>query len=385
MTGSFFWLSLFVFAAVAAAAVWASLGIRQVRMLAELPHALPERPAPKVSIVVSALNEAGTIEPALRSLMALDYPRLEIIAVNDRSGDDTGAIMDRLARDHADLRVIHIPGLPAGWLGKNHALHIGAQAATGEYLLFTDADVVFAPSALRQAVHYCEQERLDHLVVLPEFVSRQHLLASIMLSAFSGLVMRQPLWKVRTAPRLYVGAGAFNMVRAQAYRQAGGHEALKLEVVDDIMLGRRLKEHGFRQDVLLGVRSVMLEWYPSPRALMHGLEKNSFAMTDYKLGGIVAITAVVILTRCWPIAGLFLTSGPAWWLNAGAIAAGVLLHAGLLRISRWSRHCLWWWPVSGLVLLFIVWRAVLLTLRRGGIDWRGTHYSLDELRRAHRP
>lgn len=379
-----FWVSLVPFVVMVAALVRVRLGMRKVATLSSMPATLPAQP-PKVSIVFSALNEAATIEPALRSLMALDYPQLEIIAINDRSVDETGAILDRLARDHPALRVIHIPGLPAGWLGKTHALHVGSQAATGHYLLFTDADVVFEPSALNRAVHYCERERLDHLVVFAELLAKERLLRSLLLTFFSSALLKHPFWKVRTSPGVYLGMGAFNMVRAEAYRAAGGHEALKLEVVDDLMLGRRMKQHGFRQDVLLGVRSVMLAWYGSTGELARGLEKNSYAMIDYRVWPLLAGTLAVVLVRCWPIAGLFLTSGAAWWLNAGAIAAGLLLHAELLRLTRWSRRCLWWWPASALVMLFILWRAVLLTIRRGGIDWRGTLYALEELKRGRAP
>ena len=122
---------------------------------------------PTLSIVVPACNEEDTIERGMNSLLALDYPHLEIIAVNDRSTDRTGAILDRLALSDPRLRVLHVETLPAGWLGKNHAMHSGSQAAKGKWLLFTDADVVFAPDALRRTVAFAERECLDHLVLSP--------------------------------------------------------------------------------------------------------------------------------------------------------------------------------------------------------------------------
>lgn len=272
-----YWVSAAVLLLLLRQLVALHFGLRRLRQLADVEApADPELPA--LSVIVGALDEAATIEPALRSLLAVDYPRLEVIAIDDRSTDGTGAILDRLAREDRRLRVIHVRELPAGWLGKVHALHVGARAATGEWLLFTDADVHFAPGALRRAVGHCRQERLDHLSVLPELHVRQSLLAALLLLAQGLFYATLPPWKLATSPRVYVGLGAFNLVRSDAYRRAGGHEALRLEVLDDLMLGKRLKTFGgARQGLLLGQGAVSLEWYPDAHAFMRGLEKNSFA------------------------------------------------------------------------------------------------------------
>ena len=122
---------------------------------------------PTLSVLVPACNEASTLERAMQSLLAMDYPRLEIIAVNDRSTDGTGELLERLAAANPRLRVRHVTALPSGWLGKNHALHIASQEATGDWLLFTDADVVYTPDALLRAVSYARRVGADHLVVSP--------------------------------------------------------------------------------------------------------------------------------------------------------------------------------------------------------------------------
>ncbi|NIP78703.1 MAG: glycosyltransferase, partial [Gemmatimonadetes bacterium] len=108
---------------------------------------LPPGPGPRVTVVVAARDEAGHIAPTVHSLLAQDYPDLEVVAVDDRSTDGTGRILDRLAARQPRLRVLHIDTLPPDWLGKNHALHRGAELASGELLLFTDADVVMRPDA----------------------------------------------------------------------------------------------------------------------------------------------------------------------------------------------------------------------------------------------
>jgi glycosyltransferase involved in cell wall biosynthesis len=375
------WLSLGVFAVVFYSFVTLHFGLKRVRQLSEIGDEIPPD-APTVSIIFSALNEAASIEPALRSLLALDYPRLELIAIDDRSTDDTGAILDRLALEDARLRVIHVTELPAGWLGKNHALQRGAEAASGDYLLFTDADVMFEPRALRRAVSYCEEHRLDHLVVMAEFLTDDPLLASLLLNFLSFGFAMHPMWKLRTSTDVYIGMGAFNMVRAASYRQTGGHEPLRLEVVDDIMLGKQMKDHGLRQDGLLGLKTVSLVWYRNAGELMRGLEKNSFAMVDYSMARLVGATVAVALARYWPLAGLFVTSGPAWWLNLGSVVANLLIHVDLIRLTQFSRRCFWWWLFTPAIMMAIIWRGVILTRRRGGVNWRGTVYPLEDLKRA---
>ena len=375
-------LSLWVCVTTVALLLWLWQGLRRVERLGRLPADLPGEP-PKVSVIVSALNEQDTIEPALRSLLALDYPRLEVIALNDRSTDATGAILDRIAADDARLHVIHIAQLPEGWLGKNHALHVGAQCATGDFLLFTDADVVFERRALRQAVAHCVRHDLDHLGVMPEFTCRSTFLAALLAGTTLFLYAMHPLWRVRHSRRAFFGTGAFNMVRTTAYRSAGGHEPLRLEVIDDIMLGRMMNDRGFRQDALIGTASVMVEWYADAGALMRGLEKNSFANFHYSVPRAAAMVSMMLVGRYWPLLGLVVTRGPAWWFNLVAALADIALNLLVIRTTRWPLRSLLWWPVSSAFMAFVLVRGVVLTLRRGGVDWRGTLYALDDLKRAH--
>lgn len=379
-----FWLSLVIFAATVSSLVSMTFGVRRVRQLADIPP-LAGATAPRVSIVVSALDEEATIEPGLRSLLALDYPDLEVVAIDDRSTDGTGAILDRLAATDPRLRVLHIRELPAGWLGKNNALQQGAGMATGEYLLFTDADVLFEPQALRRAVNHCQQERLDHLVVMPEFTASTPLLAALLITVWWFMFRMHAPWKVRRSKYTYIGMGAFNLVRAASYRQAGGHIPLRMEVIDDVRLGQVMKAHGFVQDALFGGASVVVEWYPDVRALVRGLEKNSFASVHYSLPLLVVLSLAMLVGHCWPLIGLFVTSGRVWWMNAGSVAAIALLNVVLWRTTRYPAHCLWWWPLTPLMMLGVMWRGVVLTLAQGGVRWRGTFYPLAELKRGRRP
>ena len=211
---------------------------------------------PRVSIVVPARNEAEHIEAALLSLLQLDYPDYEVIAVDDRSDDATGVIMDRLFtrwRDrgeasHHRLTVLHVGELPQGWLGKVHAMWKAAQQATGEWLLFTDADVVFRADALNRSMAYATRERADHVVLFPTMVMQS--MGERMMMAFfqSQFVFAHRPWKVADPKsRDSIGVGAFNLVRRSFYEKVGTYAALRMAVLDDMLLGDLMKQDGFRQ------------------------------------------------------------------------------------------------------------------------------------------
>ncbi|MBC5763889.1 glycosyltransferase [Ramlibacter albus] len=371
-----------IFIATVLVLAWGVWGLSRVRRVSQLPDMLPAG-APKVSVIVAALNEEATIEPAMRSLLALDYPNLEIVAVNDRSTDGTGAILDRMAGQDPRLRVLHIAQLPPGWLGKNHALHAAAAVASGDILLFTDADVVYERSALRRTVAYFAANELDHLTLFPDMHAQSGAAGAMVLGAAMFLLLRHPIWLLRRSKRVYFGAGAFNMVRASAYRAWGGHEPLKLEVLDDLMLGRLVKRLGLRQDALVSPGSVKVEWYADAPAMVKGLEKNGFANMDYSLAHVVASSALILFVRYFPYVGLVTTSGRTWWFCLGAIVGDLVAHAHALRLTSLHARCLLWVPLNPALMVYTMLRSTYITLRSGGITWRGTFYPLDELRRAH--
>jgi glycosyltransferase involved in cell wall biosynthesis len=358
-------------------------GNRSIRFLKDLPPLAG--PLPRVSILIPARNEERNLEEALRSVLALDYDNLEIDVVDDRSTDRTGEILDRMARMDPRLRVVHVRELPPGWLGKNHALWLGAEKATGEFLLFTDADVVLAPSALRRAVGAMVADRLDHLTASPE-IARPSALFEMFIGAFALFfaLFTRP-WKAKDpqSPH-HVGIGAFNLVRASAYRAAGGHQAIAMRPDDDLKLGKLLKKNGFRPEFVFGQGALRVEWYASVRELIQGLMKNAFSGVDYRVSVVVVATVAQLAAWVWPFLALVLTSGlvsgPTRWLNLASVLVLLGLcwiNAPLAGVRRWHGVG---FPLATLLFLYIVWRAMLLTLWNGGIDWRGTHYSLAELK-----
>jgi cellulose synthase/poly-beta-1,6-N-acetylglucosamine synthase-like glycosyltransferase len=358
----------------------AGAGMRKVRVLRQIPPISPDR-APTVTVVVAARNEEEKIAPALRSLLAQDYPQLTVLVVNDRSTDGTGRILAELAEVSPGLRVLQLDSLPAGWLGKNHALQRGAEEARGEWLLFTDADVVMEPTVVARAMEYALREGVDHLTIAPKLV-----MPGAVLQAFGGMfavffARAAKPWKARDPKsRSHVGIGAFNLVRASAYRSAGGHRAIAMRPDDDLKLGKLLKRAGHRQDLVIGGDMVSVEWYSTVPEAVRGLEKNAFAGFDYSVATVVAACLLSLAIDVWPFAALFLTAGPTRWLNGISAALAVLTYAGSTRASGTRPVYALAYPLSTLLVLFIVVRSCALAIRNGGVHWRDTFYSLEQLR-----
>jgi hypothetical protein len=340
-------------------------------------------PLPRLSVVVPARNEEGTVEEAMRTLLAADYPDVEVVAVDDRSTDATGAILERLAAAHPRLRVTHVRELPPGWLGKNHALHLGAGLASGEYILFTDADVHFEPSTLRRAVRAAARRRLDHLVLLPEVVV-QGFWETLFVTYFGTAFLFAFLpWKVADPrSKAYVGVGAFNLVRVEAYRRAGGHAALPMDVVDDVKLGKRLREGGARQECGFSDGLVRVRWAVGLKGMIEGLTKNMFASLGFRIAPTLSAIFTTLLMVVWPSLGLLAGPWGARLLCAGALAA-MAWTVGVIRpVPRGSALYGLAFPLAGLIMAYIFLRSAVRTYRQGGVIWRGTLYPLADLRKG---
>ncbi len=332
---------------------------------------------PKLSIIVSARDEETAIRQTLMSLLALDYPNFEVLAVNDRSRDTTGAIMDELQLNFPRLKVIHITDLPDGWLGKNHAMHSAAQQASGDYLLFTDGDVVFAPTALTYAMQEVITRNWDHLALLPRFLPGSYAENSVL--RFMGLLFimkTHPFLIANPDSRSFAGVGAFNLIRRTCYDRIGGFAQLRLEVVDDIALGREVKHHRFRSQLLFAEHLLQVRWQQQVSGLIHGIEKNSFATLNYSVLNLLAVSALLKLVIVFPyLATLFLpTSVIFGYVSALLIMHALLAYMGYKAKVGWHISCALLF--SATVTLWALWRSAWLTISQGGIYWRDTFYPL---------
>ena len=370
------------------AIVWAGSTILTVRFLRgsrladRAGEALDPRLWPMVSVVVPARDEARGVEEALRSLANLDYPALEVIAVDDRSTDGTGAIIDRVAAGDPRVRSLHIAELPEGWLGKCHAMQAGARLAEGELLLFTDGDVVFTPDTLRLAVRYLLARRLDHLALLPGLVPGGYWEDAV--KSYFGMlfIVGVRAWAAGSASKnVYVGIGAFNLLRRTAYETIGGHETLRLEVTDDLMLGKRVKQAGFRQEALIASDHLRLRWQEGVGGFIRGLEKNGFAALGFSLPFLLLLTALVFLFYAVPYLGVLVFRDARVFGYAFSV---LLMHGTYGYFASFQRNG---WllapalPCAAFLYLFALWRSAVVTLRQGGVRWRDTFYPLEVLKR----
>lgn len=375
-----FWLAAFSAALMLGTFVEVAVGGSRLRQLRDVPPA-GEGEMPAVSIVIAARNEARGIEPALRSVLSQRGEGIEVIVVDDRSDDGTGAILDRMAAENPGLRVVHVTELPAGWLGKNHALWLGAGTARGELLLFTDADVVLAPDTAARAAGYLVREGIDHLTLAPRVIMPGSLLQAFGVTFGIFFLLFTRPWKARDPrSKQHVGIGAFNLVRADSYRRMGTHQAIAMRPDDDVKLGKLVKKNGFASDLVVGAEHVSVEWYHSLAEVVRGLRKNGFAGVDYRLSVVLFATVSMLVFFIGPFVAVWVTEGWTRVLYAIAVGLMLMMYAGAAREQRAPVWHALLFPVACVLFLVVLWNATIYALWNRGIEWRGTHYPLDELR-----
>jgi cellulose synthase/poly-beta-1,6-N-acetylglucosamine synthase-like glycosyltransferase len=341
---------------------------------------------PRVSIIVPARNEEETIEPALTQLLALEYNNYEVIAVNDRSTDRTGEIMNRLAASsaaHGRLKVMHITELAPGWLGKTHAMWTASRQATGDWLLFTDADVLFKPDALRRAVVYAEAEPADHAVVFPRMIMKQPG-EKMMIAFFQTLfVFGHRPWKVSDPETAdHMGVGAFNLIRRRVYEAVGTYERLRLEVLDDMKLGKVVKNAGYAQRNVFGGDLISIRWATGALGVVRNLAKNSFAIMSYQWLRTLASCVALVFLNLLPFLGIFLAHGWARLPYGLALACIFLIYFGMSQKSAVPAYYFFLHPISTTLFGYTLLSSMIVTLWQKGVVWRGTFYPLEELRRG---
>ena len=352
------------------------------RMPALQKASLPEeRDLPKVSVIFAARNEEARVREAASSFLAQNYPDFEIIAVNDRSDDRTPSLLESIPDKR--LRILTIKLLPEGWLGKTHALHEGYKVSSGEWVLFTDADVIMEPGTLRAAVQAVRENTLAHLTLFPGLIIREYVEAVFVNYFALAFNARYRPWAAKRRGSLaYAGIGAFNFVRRDAYEKIGTHKALALEVADDMILGRMLKRAGFRQMAMYGRDFIRVQWVVGFKGVMSSLHKNGFRGLNYSVLNLIGATIALLMVDVFWFLALIFGTGE---VRAYGAAAGILCFLVYLagqKHSRYSIATFFLHPVAGLFFVFILWRSALYALMNGGVSWRGTFYKLEDLKKG---
>jgi cellulose synthase/poly-beta-1,6-N-acetylglucosamine synthase-like glycosyltransferase len=335
-------------------------------------------------VILAARDEERSVNESVVSMLAQDYSgMLEVIAVDDRSTDHTGEILDELAARHqGKLRVLSVESLPEGWMGKPHALYIGAAEATGEWLLFTDADVVFSPDISDRAICYAIDNGLDHLTLPPEISCKGILLRSFVAAFTLVFEMTQRPWRAgEPRAREHVGIGAFNLIRKDAYKEIGTHRAIRMRPDDDMKLGKLVKGHGFRQGVAYGAGLISVEWHQTLPDAVRGLSKSMFSGLDYRIDATALGVLMLLLTNVLPVFGLLSrnTTGTLCRLN---LISTFLVYA--YRARHFGNDTPWWYavlhPIGICIFIYAMLRSASTTLLYGGIEWRETRYPLKALK-----
>jgi glycosyltransferase involved in cell wall biosynthesis len=364
----------------------AALGIPRIADIAKPEWNRQPAVKPRVSIIVPARDEEADIEQGLTRLLALDYDNYEVIVVDDRSTDRTGEIVDCIAASpaaHGCLRVVHVAELPPSWLGKPHAMWTAGLQATGEWLLFTDADVLFKPDVLRRALSYAETEQADHVVVFPRMIMKRPG-EKMMIAFFQTLFTfgHRP-WRVADPDTDdHMGVGAFNMVRRTAYDAVGTYKALRMEVLDDMKLGKVIKNARLRQRNVFGEDLISIRWAKGAMGVVDNLTKNFFAVLSFQWWRTIASAFGLFFLNLWPFLGLWLAHG--WGRLPYGIALGsmFLIYLGMSFRSSIPAYYFVLHPVSTLMFEYTLLRSMFLTLWNDGVTWRGTKYPLEELRKG---
>lgn len=367
---------------------WLVMAIRTARGIAQLPRLervapVADADCPSVSILLSARDEAVKMPQALPTLLAQDYPDYEVVAVDDRSGDATAQILDDFARRHSNLKVVHLKELPRGWLGKPHGLYTAWQHARGDWLVFTDADVRFAPDLLRRALGVARQRSWDH-VTLTGLVEARGFWEKVVVSFFAfGFLLYTEPWNVSNPrSKKYFGVGSFQLVRRSAYEAAGTHQRLAMEVVDDVKLGKIVKQAGARSGVALPGERVRVRWQEGLSNVIRGTTKNFFAAAAFSLPMVAAQVLAILAVNILPFLALVVFSGLPRLLAAASVGIILLMHARTAHDLHVSPLYALTHPLGAAIFAYMILRSTVVTLWRGGVVWRDTFYSIDDLKKG---
>ncbi len=338
-----------------------------------------------VSVLIPARNEARNIRRCLQSLLAQDYPLIEIWVLDDGSTDATADIVAEVMQQDARVQLIRGQPLPQGWMGKNFACHQLAEVSRGDWLLFTDADTDHQPDALSWAIEAAEQNRADLVSLIPHTVT--HTLGERLLLPIIpfGLLACLPLalGERLRIPLLAMAVGPFLLFRREAYRRIGGHQAVRGEIAEDVVLARQVRRAGGRVVLLDGSEKVDVHFYHGFRESWRGLAKSVFAVFGYRLLPSLLLIGFYGFLFLWPVLLLF---AGLWQGRMGEPALRLALFQVSLNGGLWyaiaahfrlPRRTVLFYPITVLLTILImadsIWQAAFR-----GIDWKERTYYVGE-------
>lgn len=337
---------------------------------------------PYVSIIISARNEESTIGNTLQLLVEQCYKNYEVIIINDRSTDNTQDIIFQFSEQYNCFKSYTVKHLPSGWLGKNFSMYTGAKLAKAEWILFMDADVQFKPELLSRSFAYIKKQQLDNLTIIPDLQGNHFWLDVMINSGFVAFFLQQKPWRARFKnQKYYAGVGAFNLLKKADYFNFDGHKSFPFCVLDDLKLGKKIKEQGLNQACVDGQGLLKVDWYYSVSAMIKGLEKNAYAYCHYQLLILVGQTVLGISLYFLPLAGLFNRLIIVKLLSVASIFTTIALYRLYVKSKNLPLIQAFVYPIGVLLGLYACWRSAYKIERQRGIKWRDTFYSLNSLKK----
>lgn len=346
--------------------------------------------APKVSILVAAKDEQDNIETCIRGLAGQDYPNFEVIVCNDRSEDRTGEIIDRLAEEFSNVSTINISELPAGWRGKNHAMHQASLRATGEYFFFTDADCKHtSPRMISVAMQLIADKKVGLLSMLPVLETKsfwenvvQPLCAGVMMLWF------EPNRINNSQSRAAYANGAFMLMARETYDKIGGHAAMRNVMQEDMLFARIVKSRGMGLYVARSRGLFVVRMYTSLSQMVNGWTRiffGSIPQIRRLFASFMALVFVALLPYIAGVLGIVMiatgaTAGNTEWWWYCTIAAGVTCVMQLTAIYRFyklilaNRYLCWTYVIGCAIACFALLRAMLMHLPGATVTWKGTTF-----------
>lgn len=346
----------------------------------------------KVSVILPARNEEKYIAKCLESLTSQDYANFEIIAINDSSTDGTADIMYQYARKRSSIVVVNAKPKPDGWAGKNWACYEGYLRASGDLLLFTDADTIHSPSVMSLAVGQLEQQNLDALTAIPKLLCKDvwtkitlPMLSNFLHSRFSALRVNNP--KTKTGYFF----GSFYIITRRAYEMVGTHKVVKHELVEDGALGARVKEGKFRMKMVRGERYIDAVWARDFKTLWHGLRRLMISIYSQDRRGATLMTIAVFFLLFEPFLLVpyaliisqqtddILLSRILLDINLATIAIVFLANAiqskfGVFQSPMYAIAS----PLSGAIVSVSFISSILDAKKVGAVNWRDRKYTVNE-------
>jgi len=345
----------------------AGIAIVNVFTFPRLTRSTSQPRAPFVSVLIPARNEAGTIGLALRSLLAQTWPNFEVIVLDDHSTDDTARIVTQLAAAEPRLRLLPGQPLPPDWLGKSWACHQLAQAARGDWLVFTDADVTWQPSALAAVLAKMNRTQADMLTVWPTQHTQSWaerltvpLISLVTHGYLPALLVHHTPWAAFAAAN-----GQCLAFRREAYDALGGHTAVHGEVLEDVTLARLAKQHGLNLRMTDGNGLINCRMYHDWLSVRNGFAKNILAGYGGRVSFLLLATLFHWFVFLLPWFGLFFDS--RFWLPVAlglAVRALTAASAGQRVLDALTL------PLSTLLMTRIAAQAVWWHWRYGGPEWK---------------